>query len=175
MLNLRITDVHWNCCSWFTTKVGRVFQTYKYKKTGFTVSGMKALVLAAWSYFTSSCEEESAKPKLIIASYQSYSNLRRRGFVLWRSSKWWPFSSPLLHWCAMISQAWSPASYHSASLHTALSSQSWAVLNFLTTPLDYVTCAWRFFQAFELVQPQDKKWHRERSFVVSEPMTANTL
>lgn len=144
VLNLRKTDVHLSCCSWFETKVGRVLRMNKYKKTGFTVSGMKAVVWAAWAYFTSSCEEKSTKAKLIIASYQSYSNLRRRIVGLWRFFKWWPFSSTLLQWCALISRAWSPLWYHSTSLHTAPSSRSWVVLNFLTTPSNYITLSWCF-------------------------------
>ncbi len=48
----------------------------KYKKTGFTVSRIKAVEWAAWAFFTSSGEEGSTKAKLIMASYQSYSNLR---------------------------------------------------------------------------------------------------
>lgn len=48
----------------------------KYKKTGFTVLGIKAVERAAWAYFTGSHEEGSTKAKVIMVSYQSYSNLR---------------------------------------------------------------------------------------------------
>lgn len=54
----------------------------KYKKTGSAVRGIKDVEWAAWDYFKSSREEWSTKTKLIMTSYQSYSNLRRRGVGL---------------------------------------------------------------------------------------------
>lgn len=77
----------------------------KYLKAGFTVSQMEAVKLAAGACFSTFSGVGSTKTKLVMASYQSYSNLRRSGVRLWRCSKWWPFSPTLLHWCALISWA----------------------------------------------------------------------
>lgn len=62
------------------------------------------------------------------------------GAWLWRSSKWWPFSPALLHWCALIS--WALISNTVSLLiaaHCPCPPGAGWWLNFLTTPSDYIT------------------------------------